>query len=163
MTAVTAQRPALAPSSSIKRRPLRSRARCQSRPSGLGPARRTSTGKIPLKRAAEWHAMSSTWTVKPAASDLERSFPPSDWIGALVTPGEGTHRWAVEAEDAVVNRTWCNEVPGGTPGVSFRIDDTGPGDPALSGGGVFEVASANIPDNLNDRALDTGLNIAAGE
>src|SRR5690606_21890633 len=46
---------------------------------------------------------------------------------------------------------------------SFRIDDTGPGDPALSGGGVFEVASANIPDNLNDRALDTGLNIAAGE
>lgn len=84
---------------------------------------------------------------------------------ASCTPGEGTHYWSVSVEDAVGNLTWCSECANGVGGRGFRIDDTGPSDPAVTGG-TFQIASSNEPDYYNspgDRMVDTGITITAGQ
>jgi hypothetical protein len=84
---------------------------------------------------------------------------------ASCTPGEGTHYWAVSVEDAIGNLTWCSECGNGQTGRTFRIDDTGPADPTITGG-TFQIASSNEPDYYNspgDRMVDTGITITAGQ
>jgi MYXO-CTERM domain-containing protein len=73
-------------------------------------------------------------------------------------PGDGTHYWSVAAVDTAENQTWCADAPDGQGGRAFRIDDTGP-DEGI-GGGVFKIASRNIPDN---GMVSTGLNFKSGE
>jgi MYXO-CTERM domain-containing protein len=73
-------------------------------------------------------------------------------------PGDGTHYWSVAAVDTAGNQSWCTDAPGGQGGRAFRIDDTGP-DQGI-GGGVFKLASHDIPDK---GMVDTGLNFKSGE
>ena len=51
---------------------------------------------------------------------------------------EGTHAWAVSAEDATGNIRWCDEAPGGVGGWMVKIDNTGP---SAGDGGTFDLTS----------------------
>jgi MYXO-CTERM domain-containing protein len=78
-------------------------------------------------------------------------------------PTDGPHIWAVSAEDVAGNIRWCNEAPGGVGGRAFITDNTGP---TIAGGGTFQLASANTPDQLNfpsDRMVNTGINVLPGD
>jgi MYXO-CTERM domain-containing protein len=86
------------------------------------------------------------------------------FLPSTCNPADGLHTWAVSAEDVAGNIKWCQDAPGGVGGRAIQIDNLGPD--AGNGGGVFQLASSNIPDQYGfptDRMVNTGINVNPGD